>query len=91
MTVLCIVLYAVSLAIVLGVLLTGDRKYKNVAHLSWITATIALALTCFFVCIYSLSAVMIHDVCSVYKYAESKNSTANFTGLWPEEVSPLLD
>ena len=84
-------MYGISLCIIVCVLLTGDRKYKNIAHLSWITAVVALSLTCFFVCIYSLAAVMIHDVCSVYKEAESKNSTANFTGLWPEEVSPLLD
>lgn len=65
-----IICYIISTIIVILVMTTGERKYKNVAHIAWITAVTQLLFGSVVSNFYALLGLMLWDLCKVFKNME---------------------
>jgi hypothetical protein len=80
-----------SIIIVACVIKTGDRKYKNISHLGWITSMLSWSYTILVTTFLLAGAIITNDLCSIYIHTDEEHSVANFTRLWPADIQPLLD
>ena len=88
---LCILLYLTSFVVIACILWKGERKYKNIAHLGWITSMFTFVMSIMFVFVFCISVIIANDTCSMYKEVNAKKSTASFVNMWPEDLSPIID
>ena len=80
-----------SVIIVSCVLVTKERKYKNVAHVAWTTAAITLFFGIIVTCFLTMTVLLNRDSCLVMEYSKEKGTTRDIPMLYPPEISPLLD
>ena len=85
------ILQIVSIIIVTCVLITKERTYKNIAHVSWCTAAVLLVFGIIFTFFFTVTALIARDSCIILDYTKDHNSTADLPLLYPEYLSPLLD
>ena len=64
---LCILMYATAFGVIACVLWKGERKYKNIAHLSWITSVFTLLVSIMYMFFAAISLIVINDTCSMYR------------------------
>ena len=62
------ILQFVSIIIVSCVLITKERRYKNIAHVSWCTAAVTLVLGIIFTFFFTITALMARDSCIILDY-----------------------
>ena len=85
------ILQFISIIIVSCVLITKERRYKNIAHVSWCTAAVTLVFGIIFTFFFTITAVIARDSCIILDYTETKKTTAELPLIYPESLSPLLD
>ena len=85
------ILQTLSIVIVGCVLVTKERKYKNVAHVSWCTAATTLFMGMIFTFFFTLASILIRDSCIVLDHTENTKTTADLALVYPQEITPLLD
>ena len=87
-----IILIIVSVYIVSCVLKTQERRYKNVAHISWASQmTIILLSSVYSGFFISLGVIHSTDTCHLMDYSDYTESTSEITTLYNQELSPLLN
>ena len=67
---LAFILQIIAIVIVSCVLATKERKYKNIAHVSWVTAAISLFFGIFLTCCNVIGTLTIRDACLVLDYTK---------------------
>ena len=67
LSVICLVM---SIYIISCILKTQERKYKNVAHISWISAFIMLIVGSLSACLFTLVSLLTDDHCTILDYTE---------------------
>ena len=85
------ILQAVSVVIVSCVLVTKERRYKNIAHISWCTAATTLFMGILFTFFFTLVSLFSRDSCIILDHAENQKTTEGLPLLYPQELTPLLD
>ena len=85
------ILQALSVVIVSCVLVTKERKYKNVAHVSWCTAATTLFMGIIFTFFFTIVSLVGRDTCIILNQSESRGTTADMPLYYPEPIVPLLD
>ena len=78
------ILQFISIIIVSCVLVTKERRYKNIAHVSWCTAAVTLVFGIIFTFFFTITALLARDSCIILDYTEAKKSTAELPLLYPE-------
>lgn len=82
---LCISIYIISC-----ILKTQKRVYKNVAHISWISAFIMLIVGSLSACIFTLVSMLTDDHCIMLDYTETNSDVAGVP-YYPDGLSPILN
>ena len=88
LSVICII---ASIFIVFCILKTQERKYKNVAHISWVSAFIMMIIGSLSACIFTLISLLTENHCMILNYTEKQNSVNGLQDLYPTSIVPLLD
>jgi len=68
-----------SIFIVFCILKTEERKYKNVAHIAWVSAFIMMIVGSLSACLFTLMSLLTDDHCMVLDYSEQMKSVSNLT------------
>jgi hypothetical protein len=72
-------------------MITKQRKYKNVAHISWIVGINTLLIAILIGCVFTFTALQGWDTCMVFQHSETTKTTIGLKNFYPEELQPLLD
>ena len=80
-----------SIYIISCILKTQERKYKNVAHISWISAFIMLIVGSLSACLFTLVSLLTDDHCTILDYTEDKKTVESVPHLYPEKLVPVLN
>ena len=80
-----------SIVNVFLILVTQERKYKNVAHIAWASAFTMMIVGSLSACFFTLVALLTQDHCELLDYTERNNSTEKVPQIYPTELVPLLN
>jgi glucan phosphoethanolaminetransferase (alkaline phosphatase superfamily) len=83
--------YLLGVVIICCVMITKQRKYKNVAHISWIVGINTLLIAILVGSFLSLFALQTWDTCQVFKHSENNKTTSGLINFYPAELQPMLD
>ncbi len=88
LSVICVLFSIINVCCVLK---TQERKYKNVAHISWISAFTMMIVGSLSACFYTLVSVLSYDHCVILDITETKENVAGVPNIYPTDVVPLLN
>ena len=88
---ICIISIAVSMYIVSCILKTQERRYKNVAHIAWVSAFTMMIVGSLSACFFTIVSLLTDDHCNILEYTEAKKSVAGIPHLYPTDLVPILD
>ena len=87
-SVICIIL---SIFIVFCILKTQERKYKNVAHISWVSAFIMMIVGSLSACFFTLLSLLTDKHCEILDYTENNKSVDGIPLFYPTGTVSLLN
>ena len=88
---LSILTLLVSIFNVSCILKTQERKYKNVAHISWISAFTMMIVGSLSACFFTIVSVFMEDHCILLDYTEGAESVSGVSNLYPDQLVPILN
>ena len=81
---LSIISLVLSIVNVSCILKTQERKYKNVAHISWISAFIMMIVGSLSACFFTLVSLFTDDHCLILDSNEASSTVEGVPQLYPE-------
>jgi len=69
---LSVIFLLFSIVNVCCILSTHERKYKNVAHISWVSAFTMMIIGSLSACFFTLISLLIEDHCLILNYTETQ-------------------
>ena len=88
LSVICLLLSILNFACILK---TQLRKYKNVAHISWISAFTMMIVGSLSACFFTLVSLFTEDHCLILDYTERHKNVAGVPQRYPAGIVPLLN
>lgn len=88
LSVICLV---VSIYIIACILKTQQRKYKNVAHITWVSTFIMLIVGSLSACFFTIVSLLTDDHCTILDYTEEQKSVAGVPHLYPASLVPIMN
>ena len=67
---LSVICLAFGIYIVACILKTQERKYKNVAHITWVSAFVMMIVGSLSACFFTLVSMLLEDHCNILDYTE---------------------
>lgn len=68
LSVICLIM---SIFVVTCILTTQERRYKNVAHVTWISAFTMMIVGSMSACFFTLTSLLTEDHCVILDYTET--------------------
>lgn len=81
--ILLILCYLFSLAVICLVMITKQRKFKNISHIAWISGFTTLLVAASIGCLSVFGGLQIWDACQVYEYSQTKKSVTGLDTFYP--------
>lgn len=81
----------ISIYIISCILKTQERKYKNVAHISWISAFIMLIVGSLSACYFTIVSLLTDDHCTILEYTEDKKDVSGVQHIYPTKIVPIMN
>ena len=73
------------------VVITDERRWKNRAHIGWISGVISLLVLTVLSAGYAFALLFLTDTCAVKNAYEDLKTTTGLNRLYPVEIQPLLN
>jgi hypothetical protein len=86
-----VLFYVLSVIVVIVVLTTQSRTFKNISHIGYVTATISMTFQICFIFFYATLSIVVDDYCGVQTMIIENESTYSYVELYPASISPILD
>lgn len=87
-----LVLLIASIIIVVCVIKTQERKFKNIAHTTWVSAFFMVVLASVYGGFFMIIAVnQSQDTCDLMNYSERQQDVQNVTTLYNAKLAPILN
>lgn len=88
---LLILCYLFGLIVICCVMVTKQRRYKNISHIAWISGVTTLLVASSIGCVAVFGGLQIWDACQVYEYSQQQHSVTGLVNFYPAAVQPLLN
>ncbi len=83
-------LIIISLVFITCLLCTDQRKWKNVAHISWINSSIMLFFSTCLAGLFSFVQLVLTDFCVTITDQDASNTVSGLDNLYPLQLQPFL-
>ena len=80
-----------SITIVACILATQKRAYKNVAHVTWISAFIMMIAGSISTCFFTLVSLLLDEHCAILDYTEKNKEASGVPSIYPNKIAPLMN
>lgn len=83
--------YLLSLIVICCVMVTKQRKYKNVSHISWISGVTTLLVITIIGCSTVFGGLQIYDACQVYEYSKTNRTVTGLSAFYTPALQILIN
>lgn len=88
---LLLLCFMLSLVVILCVMITKKRAYKNVSHIAWVSGMSTVLVATMIGCGTTFGGLEVFDACQVTAWANDQQSVTGLNTFYPVGIQPLIN